>query len=150
MSFLAHEIAANPEVQDKLMSEINEVQAELDGKTITYDVLQKMKYLDQVICETLRMYPAAPFIDRVCLKDYDLKYDDKVAHIKKGTMMWFPVAGLHQDPKYFPNPKKFDPERFSEENKANINMDAYLPFGLGPRNCIGSRLNFYPIIFFII
>ena len=85
------------------------------------------------------MWTIAPFMNRICSKDFILKYDNKFLNIKKDTMIWFPVAGLHKDPKYFPNPEKFDPERFSEENKANINMNAYLPFGIGPRNCIGSR-----------
>lgn len=85
------------------------------------------------------MWVIAPFINRICSKDYTLKYDDKVINIKKDTMIWIPVIALHKDAKYFPNPEKFDPERFSEENRANINMDAYMPFGLGPRNCIGSR-----------
>ena len=79
------------------------------------------------------------FLDRVCQKDYELKYDNKVINVKKGTMIWFATAGFMRDPKYYPNPTKFDPERFSEENKHNINMDAFLPFGVGPRNCIGSR-----------
>ena len=142
MSFAAHEIAANPDVQAKLLAEINQVQADLNGETIFYDKLQSMKYLDQVICEVLRKYSPAPFLDRVCSKDYELKFDNKSILIEKGTMVYFAVAGLHQDPKYFPNPTMFDPERFSEENKSCIDMDAYLPFGVGPRNCIGSRYNF--------
>ena len=139
MSFAAHEIAVNPDVQAKLFAEINETQADLNGKTITYDILQKMKYLDQVVCETLRFWSAAPFLDRVCTKDFTLKYDDKSILVEKDTLIWFATGGFMKDPKYFPNPSKFDPERFSEENKHNINMDAYLPFGIGPRNCIGSR-----------
>lgn len=50
-----------------------------------------------------------------------------------------PIYGFHHDPKYFPEPEKFDPERFSDENKGDIDPDTYLPFGIGPRNCIGSR-----------
>lgn len=50
-----------------------------------------------------------------------------------------PVWNFHRDPKYFPNPGKFDPDRFSEENRDKIDPDTYLPFGVGPRNCIGSR-----------
>jgi cytochrome P450 family 9 len=53
-----------------------------------------------------------------------------------------PVWALHRDPKYFPNPSKFDPERFSEENKHNILPMTYCPFGLGPRNCIGKLNSF--------
>lgn len=49
-----------------------------------------------------------------------------------------PIYGLHHDPKHFPDPEKFDPERFSEENKHNIAPNTYLPFGVGPRNCIGG------------
>lgn len=50
-----------------------------------------------------------------------------------------PVYGLHHDPKHFPNPEKFDPERFSEDNKNNIHKGAYLPFGNGPRACPGTN-----------
>ncbi|KAG5895436.1 hypothetical protein JTB14_037595 [Gonioctena quinquepunctata] len=50
-----------------------------------------------------------------------------------------PILGFHRDPKYFPDPELFDPERFSDENKGNIDPNVYIPFGLGPRNCIGSR-----------
>lgn len=53
--------------------------------------------------------------------------------------VWIPIYGIHHDPTYFPNPDKFDPERFSDENKHNIQPGTYLPFGIGPRNCIGSR-----------
>lgn len=51
---------------------------------------------------------------------------------------WIPVAAIHHDPQYYTNPKKFEPERFSDENKSKINPSAYLPFGTGPRNCIGK------------
>lgn len=58
--------------------------------------------------------------------------------MKPGEGLWLPIYAIHRDPQYYPNPKKFDPERFSDENKGNINPLAYLPFGVGPRNCIGK------------
>ena len=81
----------------------------------------------------LRRWPAAAVTDRTCVKDYDLKFDDKSYKFTPSMRFWIPIYGLHHDPKFFPNPYKFDPERFSEENRSNINMDAYLPFGIGPR-----------------
>ena len=78
--------------------------------------------------------------DRVCVKDYNLKYDDKVLHFTKGLQIGIPIYCFHHDPKYFPEPEKFDPERFNEENRGNIDPDTYLPFGVGPRNCIGLLL----------
>lgn len=77
--------------------------------------------------------------DRVCVKDYDVNVDGKTFTIEKDKVIMIPVFAFHRDPKYFPNPMKFDPERFSDENKHNIDPDTYLPFGIGPRNCIGSR-----------
>ena len=53
--------------------------------------------------------------------------------------LFIPIWCLHHDPQYFPDPEKFDPERFSDENRDKIDPDTYIPFGVGPRNCIGSR-----------
>ena len=58
--------------------------------------------------------------------------------MRKGENLAIPVWCFHRDSLYFPDPKKFDPERFSEQNKHKINPMAYMPFGLGPRNCIGK------------
>lgn len=60
-------------------------------------------------------------------------------HIEVGTAILIPTYAIHHDPRYFPNPEIFDPERFSDQNKSNILPYAYQPFGVGPRMCIGSR-----------
>jgi cytochrome P450 family 9 len=79
-------------------------------------------------------------IDRICTKPYEMVNSDgtKVT-LNVGDGISIPVAAIHRDPKYWPNPGKFDPERFSEANKDQIVPSAYMPFGAGPRNCIGSR-----------
>jgi cytochrome P450 family 9 len=139
LSFTAYELAVNTDVQEMLFDEIMATNSELDGKNLTYEALQKMTYLDMVISEALRKWPPAPVTDRLCVKDYNVKYGQYDFTIEKGKFCWIPIYALHYDEKYFPNPQKFDPERFSEDNKKNINTGAYLPFGVGPRNCIGSR-----------
>ncbi|KAL9896717.1 putative cytochrome P450 9f2 isoform 1-T1 [Glossina fuscipes fuscipes] len=137
---LAHEVMENPDVQEKLLQEIQDVDRNLNGKALTYDAILNMRYMDMVVSETLRKWSAAPVMDRVCTDDitYELKTGQKL-EIKKGDALWIPAIGIHRDPQYYENPNKFDPERFSEENKDNIKPFTYLPFGLGPRNCIGSR-----------
>ena len=77
--------------------------------------------------------------DRVCDKDYEFDYEGQKFTFEKGKSFVIPIHGYHHDPKYFPEPEKFRPERFSEENRDSIDPDTYLPFGIGPRNCIGSR-----------
>ena len=139
MCFAAHELLENPEVQAKLLQEIEDVSQQLAGKPLTYEALQGMRYMDMVISEVLRKWPPAVAIDRMCNKDIVYEVDGLRVAIKKDEYVWLPLSGLHRDPKYFPNPEKFDPERFSEENKNNIQPFTYLPFGMGPRNCIGSR-----------
>lgn len=139
LMFAAHELVTNPEIQQKLYEEIAEVDEQLGGKRVTYDTIQKMKYLDQVICETLRKWPTAGQVDRLCVKDYVYDDGDKLKFkIEKGSIIIFPVYGMHRDPKYYPNPEQFDPERFSDENKHKIIPGSYAPFGIGPRNCIGE------------
>jgi len=139
LSFLTNELALNPDIQAKLCNEIDLVAEKLNGEKLSYEVLQSMKYLDMVVTETLRKWPPALLTDRLCNRDYTLEYDDKKITIKKGDKLFLPIYGLHMNSEYFPNPEKFDPERYNEENVGTITPGTYIPFGTGPRNCIGSR-----------
>lgn len=88
--------------------------------------------------ETLRKYSLLPFLNRECLEDYIIP--ETGLKIEKGTGVIIPVYAGHMNPKYFPDPKRYDPERFSDENKQKIPSGVYMPFGDGPRNCVGERL----------
>lgn len=90
----------------------------------------------------LRKWPPGIGTDRTVTQPYTiqpLKAEENAVHLQNGDLIFIPIIGIHRDPTYYPNPDKFDPERFSNENKFNINPYTYLPFGSGPRNCIGSR-----------
>ncbi|EAT33124.1 AAEL014610-PA [Aedes aegypti] len=138
--FMIYELILNPDIQQKLYEEVEQTYKELGDKRLTYDALQSMKYMDMVISETLRKWPLTPVGDRMCVKDYVLDDGQGLRFtIDKGTCVWFPIHGLHHDPQYYPNPDRFDPERFKDQNKGHIKMGTYIPFGIGPRNCIGSR-----------
>ncbi|XP_011869161.1 PREDICTED: cytochrome P450 9e2-like [Vollenhovia emeryi] len=141
MCFIAHELAVNPEIQDHLREEILQHLAEGNGE-ISYEALSKMSYMDMVVSEALRKYPPVIVLDRLCSKRYELPPAQpgyKSVILEPDTVLMFPAYALHRDPRYFPNPDKFDPERFSEENKDNIVPYTYIPFGHGPRKCIGNR-----------
>ncbi|KAJ8953903.1 hypothetical protein NQ318_019143, partial [Aromia moschata] len=141
LMLLSYELALNPDVQAKLHEEIDDTLARCDGR-VSYEELLKMKYLDQVISETLRRYPPGYMITRLCTRDYrvEAKLENETDFVlSKGCIVSIPVSGIHMDPQYFPEPYKFNPERFSDENKRNIVSGSYMPFGSGPRNCIGSR-----------
>ncbi|GJQ64938.1 hypothetical protein Trydic_g7106 [Trypoxylus dichotomus] len=135
-TFLLFELAYNQDVQQKLRDEILNVLAR-DNGVVTYEGVMNMKYLDMVCCENLRKYATVGFLNRKCVADFKLPNTDIT--IEKGTKIIVPVYALHNDPMYFPNPEKFDPERFSDENRSNIIPGTYLPFGEGPRYCIGER-----------
>lgn len=135
LSFTLYEVCINPEIQRKLRQDIKAALSEHGG--FTYEAVQNMKYLHMVVCETLRKYPVLPFLDRTCMADY--KIPDSGFVVEKGTPVFIPVFGLHYDPEYFPDPETFDPERFSDENKGSLPPFTYIPFGDGPRNCIGER-----------
>ncbi|XP_077854287.1 cytochrome P450 3A7-like [Macaca mulatta] len=101
----------------------------------TYDTVLQMEYLDMVVNETLRLFPVAMRLERVCKKDVEING----MFIPKGVVVMIPTYILHHDPKHWTEPEKFLPERFSEKNKDNIDPYIYTPFGGGPRNCIGMR-----------
>lgn len=129
LSFCLFELTKNPEIQERVIDEIDRVLAEHDGK-ITYDSISEMKYLENCIDETLRKYPPLPFLNRTCMNDYKIPgTNGKI--LEKGVEVFIPVLGLHRDPIYYEEPNKFDPDRFNEHSVAgkNIVNRPYLPFG---------------------
>lgn len=84
------------------------------------------------------MYPAVPLLNRVCTKEYTIPGTDKV--IEEGTAIAIPAWGMQMDEKYYPEPHIFKPERFLDEKNKNFSEKPYMPFGEGPRICIGTRM----------
>ena len=136
LNFCLYELAINKEVQTKLRDEIKQGLEANDGK-ITYDSLFQLDYLDMVVKETLRKYPVIPVMLRKCTKEYTIPETSLV--IPEGRNVLIPIYSIQHDPEYYPEPEKFDPERFSEENSKNRNPLTFLAFGEGPRGCIGAR-----------
>lgn len=94
-------------------------------------------FLFRINLETLRKHPPVDSLLRIASNDY--KIPDSNLVIEKDTLAFIPVFGIHYDSDIYPQPEKFDPERFSDENKKDRHPMAHLPFGEGPRNCIGLR-----------
>ncbi|XP_076277121.1 putative cytochrome P450 6a13 [Lasioglossum baleicum] len=135
ITYCLYELAKRQDIQDKLRDEIRTVVKKHGG--ITYSGLNDMPYLHKVVSETLRKYPALSVLNRICTKETTLETTN--VNIPVGTPLIIPVYGLHWDPEIYPEPEKFDPERFSEENIKSRHPYVYLPFGEGPRICIGLR-----------
>ncbi len=93
--------------------------------------------MDSVVMESLRLYPPATSLERVASEDYVL--GNTGIKIKKGQLIHFPAYAIHRDPENFPEPNSFKPERFFPENRTH-HPYTHLPFGAGPRNCVGMRL----------
>ncbi|XP_054722229.1 cytochrome P450 3A8-like isoform X2 [Uloborus diversus] len=132
LSFMAYALALNPECQEKLIKEIDS--AFENHKEMSYDTIRDMKYLDCVLSETLRLYPPVIASERSLAEDYELRGTGIT--IEKDVIINFPIYAMHLDPEFFPEPEKFKPERFIEIVHPQY---AYLPFGAGPRNCLGMR-----------
>ncbi|XP_052891062.1 cytochrome P450 6a2-like [Anopheles moucheti] len=136
MCFCLYELAKNGTVQERLRTAIVAALDETDGQ-LSYDMVMSLGYLDQVVNETLRMYPPVDFLFRVASTDYPIEH---LGTIPRGTMVVVPVHALHHDPEYYPEPEVYDPERFASASKSRNVRDGapFMPFGLGPRHCIGA------------
>ncbi|XP_005229040.2 cytochrome P450 3A29-like [Falco peregrinus] len=133
LSYISYNLATHPDVQQRLQEEID---ANLPNKAAPmYNTIMQMEYLDMVVNESLRLFPPVGRIERVCKKTVELNS----VTIPKGMVVLIPVYVLHRDPGYWPEPEEFRPERFSKESKVSIDPYTFLPFGAGPRNCIGMR-----------
>ena len=133
LALLFKSLAENPSVEGKLHAELDEV---LNGRTPTTADLPNLPYLAQVTNETLRRYPAAYLTTRESIEaDEVLGYQ-----IPAKSMMILNIYGLQHHPNYWEDPMAFKPERFAADNTDSINKFAFLPFGEGPRKCIGEPL----------
>lgn len=141
MQAISFELAINPDIQQTLIQEVDDMLAKLNGDKISYDQLNGMKFLEMVIKEALRKWPPGRGTTRICTKDYILIDDEtgETYNIKKGTDIFIPILDIHKNPKYYKEPEKFNPYRFSEEGKTIVSDGMFLPFGMGPRRCLGDR-----------
>ncbi|XP_056907891.1 thromboxane-A synthase isoform X3 [Takifugu flavidus] len=134
LAFACYLLAINPECQRELQKEVDHFFTRHESPD--YTNVQELKYLDMVISETLRLYPPgfrfAREIERDCVVNGQ--------SFPKGATFEIPAGFLHRDPEHWPDPDKFIPERFTPEAKASRHPFVYIPFGAGPRNCVGMRL----------
>ncbi|XP_076165087.1 putative cytochrome P450 6a14 [Ptiloglossa arizonensis] len=133
---ILYEFALNPLIQERAREDIKNVLQTTDG-VITYDSLKEMKYLDACFKETLRKYPVLLFLSRLALADYT--FQKLKVNIPKNQEIFLPVYAIQHDPDIYPEPDVFDPERFIDERNKHRHAMHFLPFGDGPRNCIGAR-----------
>lgn len=136
MTFAMYLLASHPEIQEKVRKEVRRIKT-LHNNVIDYEALMEMHYLTQVFDETLRMYPPVGNLSRKTIQDYKVPDTDLI--VPKGTMISITVYGIHRDPEIYPEPDKFDPDRFAPEEVQKRHPYAYIPFGKGPRDCIGNR-----------
>lgn len=136
MTFTLYELARNQEIQAKLRREIDQVIEKNNGQ-FTYDSLNDLTYMDCVINEVLRLYPPLITLQRKVTKDYPVPGTSHV--LRKGDFLIVPVYSIQRDERFFEQPLEFIPERFNDDNIRNIKPFTFLPFGDGPRVCIGQR-----------
>lgn len=125
-------LSQSPEVERRLHTELNEV---LAGRVPTVEDLPNLKYTRMVIEETLRLYPPTPVLSRKAISDDELLGYPVAAN----SMIMISPYAIHRNPALWEKPQQFDPERFSPERVAARPAYAYLPFGGGPRVCIGNN-----------
>lgn len=135
-------LAHHPTIQERLYQELKPI-AERRKDTGTfefdYEKLTTNKYLDAIISESLRLNPIVHTADRRVNRDYH--FDKWNFSIPKDSVLLIGLYALQHDPEYWPEPYKFDPERFMPENRDKIVPGSYCPFGIGPRHCVGMRFS---------
>ncbi|XP_037961243.2 cytochrome P450 6B2 [Plutella xylostella] len=136
-SYTLNQIAFHPDVQKKCQDEIDTVLAKYDNK-LCYEAVKEMQYLDMAFKEGMRMFPSLGFLIRRCAKQYT--FPGTNITIDEGIPIMIPLQAMQTDEKYFEDPELFLPERFHPDRSADIKKHIYLPFGEGPRACIGERL----------
>ncbi|XP_056624883.1 cytochrome P450 4V2 isoform X2 [Triplophysa dalaica] len=134
MNWALHLIGSHPEVQKGVQAELQEVFGS-SLRHVEVEDLKKLRYLECVIKESLRIFPAVPLFARSLCETCHING----FKVPEGVNAVIIPYALHRDPRYFPEPEEFRPERFLPENSKGRHPYAYIPFSAGPRNCIGQR-----------
>nr|XP_019553075.2 cytochrome P450 4d8-like [Aedes albopictus]XP_029736368.1 cytochrome P450 4d8-like [Aedes albopictus] len=138
ISFTIMQLALHQDIQNKLHAEIVSILKGSNSKTtnLTYNDIQEFKYLDLIVKESLRLLPPISYVGRKLTEDTELNG----ATIPAGQDIFIPVYMVHRNPKVYPDPERFIPERFAEDGDQNRRGPYdYIPFSIGPRNCIGQK-----------
>ncbi|MFG2142776.1 cytochrome P450 [Streptomyces sp. NPDC048696] len=134
VSWTLHLLGRHPDAADRVAAELDQVLGERAAPD--FSDLRRLTYLDMVLKESMRLFPPGPYGARETTDDLVLgPYE-----IPAGTTVFYPFWALHLNPEHWPNPERFDPERFTPQEVAKRPRYAYVPFGIGPRSCEGAAL----------
>lgn len=130
-------LAMHPDIQKLAAEEVDEVCADLPTDApLTHNHVAKLAYIEQVLYETMRLYPIAPFIFRQCHADTKIR----TCTVPRGTTVVVSVYTMHRNPDIWgPTPNDFDPHHFHPDEIRKRNPNSFASFSLGPRNCIGMQ-----------
>ncbi|XP_023313938.1 cytochrome P450 4c3-like [Trichogramma pretiosum] len=135
LSYLTVLMGEHPEIHERARREVQPIMEECGGN-LTSNELERMEYLERCFKESMRIFPPGPVIGRHLVEDIILQSGHKVP---AGTDIIIFFQTVQMDPKYWPDPSKFDPDRFLPENIKDQHPYAYMPFSSGIRGCIGKR-----------
>ncbi|CAB3254037.1 unnamed protein product [Arctia plantaginis] len=144
LCYMIYEMAYKPPYQQRVYEELKEVKNKIGDKELGASDLSELPFFNAIIKEALRKYPIMGWLDRTSSREYQV---DEHLTIPAGTVVYVNSNGMHQDPNIFPDPMEFKPERFLPENMQTFIPYAYLPFGDGPRSCIGKLFGMFSMRF---
>jgi len=136
-------LGKSPEAENKFHAEVDEV---LDGRDATFADLPRLKFTEQIVKESMRLYPPAYGLGREAINDCEIGG----YHVPAGTQVFMFQWATHRDARFFDEPQKFKPERWTAEFEAKLPKYAYFPFGAGPRACIGASFAMMEMIMVLV
>uniref|UniRef100_A0A182QEP1 Cytochrome P450 n=1 Tax=Anopheles farauti TaxID=69004 RepID=A0A182QEP1_9DIPT len=135
ISWVLFLLALHPDVQERVYEEIESIFPPGDDRPATVQDLNELRLLERCIKESLRLFPSVSFFGRTLSEDIEIAG----YHVPAGTIVGIHAYHVHRDERFYPEPEKFDPDRFLPENTEARHPYAYIPFSAGPRNCIGQK-----------
>ncbi|OEV30363.1 cytochrome [Streptomyces nanshensis] len=138
LAWTFHELATHPEVEKKLLTEIESV---IGDRPVTFEDVPKLEYMDRVLREISRMH-SVPLLMRQATAPVELGG----AKLPVGTELAFSLYALHRDARLYEDPERFDPDRWLPERSASVPREGYIPFGAGNRKCIGDGFAWTEIV----